>query len=155
VHKGYISPNPVISLSDSRDNSSLISILLLLQTCKCIVTALTHSAVITDLQLSSDRTYFITSSKDKTARLIESNTLSPLKLYETDTPLNSAAIVPKYQDFVIIGGGQEARDAATTNQRYGKFECRFWHKILGEEVGRVKGHFGPINTIAVHPDGRR
>ena len=28
-----------------------------------------HMDVVTDLQLSSDRTYFITSSKDKTARV--------------------------------------------------------------------------------------
>jgi translation initiation factor 3 subunit I len=34
----------------------------------------------------------------------------------------------------------------TTSLRQGKFETRFWHKVLEEEVGRVKGHFGPINT---------
>ena len=42
----------------------------------------------------------------------------------------------------------------TTSARKGKFEARFWHKILEEEVGRVKGHFGPLNTIAVHPSGK-
>ena len=36
----------------------------------------------------------------------------------------------------------------TTSLRQGKFETRFWHKIFEEEVGRVKGHFGPINTCA-------
>jgi translation initiation factor 3 subunit I len=60
----------------------------------------------------------------------------------------------------------------TTSLRQGKFETRFWHKVFEEEVGRVKGHFGPINTyvflggfpllvcsqlaiarIAVHPAG--
>ena len=35
----------------------------------------------------------------------------------------------------------------TTSRRQGKFETRFWHKIFEEEVGRVKGHFGPINTL--------
>lgn len=34
----------------------------------------------------------------------------------------------------------------TTSLRQGKFETRFWHKIFEEEVGRVKGHFGPVNT---------
>jgi hypothetical protein len=34
----------------------------------------------------------------------------------------------------------------TTSLRQGKFETRFWHKIFEEEVGRVKGHFGPLNT---------
>lgn len=41
----------------------------------------------------------------------------------------------------------------TTSARQGKFEARFWHKIFEEEVGRVKGHFGPLNTISVHPQG--
>ncbi|CAG8489115.1 9359_t:CDS:2 [Paraglomus occultum] len=112
-----------------------------------------HSDVITDLQMSPDRTYFATSSKDKSAQLFESNTLNPLKKYVTDCPLNSASITP-IQDFIIVGGGQDAMQVTTTSMRQGKFECRFWHKILEEEVGRVKGHFGPINTIAVHPDGK-
>jgi translation initiation factor 3 subunit I len=47
---------------------------------------------------------------------------------------------------VLLGGGQEAMDVTTTSLRQGKFETRFWHKVLEEEVGRVKGHFGPINT---------
>ncbi len=36
----------------------------------------------------------------------------------------------------------------TTSLRQGKFETRFWHKIFEEEIGRMKGHFGPINTYA-------
>lgn len=60
-------------------------------------------------------------------------------------------------------------NVTTTSLRQGKFETRFWHKVYEEEVGRVKGHFGPINTyvlksefaicpptshrIAVHPAG--
>lgn len=61
-------------------------------------------------------------------------------------------------------------NVTTTSMRQGKFETRFWHKVYEEEVGRVKGHFGPINTwvfprcvlsktahidssIAVHPKG--
>ncbi|CAG8494963.1 13168_t:CDS:2 [Funneliformis caledonium] len=112
-----------------------------------------HTDVITDLQMSEDRTYFITSSKDKSAQIFESNTLVPLKKYITDAPLNSASITP-IQEFVILGGGQDAMQVTTTTMRQGKFECRFWHKIFEEEVGRVKGHFGPINTIAVHSDGK-
>lgn len=58
-----------------------------------------------------------------------------------DTPLTL------YQ--ILLGGGQEAMNVTTTSARQGKFETRFWHKILEEEVGRVKGHFGPINTYVV------
>jgi translation initiation factor 3 subunit I len=49
---------------------------------------------------------------------------------------------------VLLGGGQEAMSVTTTSLRQGKFETRFWHKVFEEEVGRVKGHFGPINTLS-------
>jgi hypothetical protein len=100
-------------------------------------------AQVTDLQWSQDRTYFITASKDKTAKLISARDLELLKTYVSDTPLNSATITPK-KDFVILGGGQAAMDVTTTAARQGKFEARFYHKIFEEEVGRVRGHFGPL-----------
>jgi len=112
-----------------------------------------HMDVVTDLQLSEDRSYFITSSKDKTARLHDTRTLRVMKSYQTETPLNSAAIAAK-KPYILIGGGQEAMSVTTTSTRQGKFETRSWHKLFEEEVGRVKGHFGPINTIAVHPSGK-
>lgn len=101
------------------------------------------NAQVTDLQWSPDRTYFITASKDKTAKLISARDLEVLKTYTADTPLNSATITPK-KDFVILGGGQAAMDVTTTAARQGKFEARFYHKIFEEEVGRVRGHFGPL-----------
>ncbi len=78
-----------------------------------------HSDTVTDLQLSNDRTYCITSSKDKSARvsvLLEKfmfnirlisgtdsrlkihdiKTLQVLKTFTTETPLNSASIMPSY-----------------------------------------------------------
>ncbi|ROV92351.1 hypothetical protein VMCG_09147 [Cytospora schulzeri] len=108
---------------------------------------------VTDLQWSPDRTYFITASKDKTARLISARDLELLKTFVADTPLNSAAITPK-KDYVLLGGGQAAMDVTTTAARQGKFEARFYHKIFEEEVGRVRGHFGPLNTVAADPTGK-
>ncbi|KAI8079748.1 WD40-repeat-containing domain protein [Halteromyces radiatus] len=113
-----------------------------------------HDELISDLQFSPDRTYLITSSKDKTAKIFDVDTLEQKKTFSTDTPLNSASLTPKFQEFVIVGGGQDAMNVTMTSARAGKFESRFYHKILEEEVGRVRGHFGPINTIAVHPDGK-
>ena len=71
-----------------------------------------------------------------------------LKTYVTETPLNSAAIAP-FKPYVLLGGGQDAMSVTTTSARQGKFETRFWHKIFEEEVGRVKGHFGPLNTYVL------
>jgi translation initiation factor 3 subunit I len=96
---------------------------------------------IMDLQWSPDRTYFITASKDKSAKLINARDLEVMKTYIADTPLNSATITPK-KDFVILGGGQDAMGVTQTSSRQGKFEARFYHKIFEEEIGRVRGHFG-------------
>jgi translation initiation factor 3 subunit I len=109
---------------------------------------------VTDLQWSSDRTYFITASKDKTAKLIDAKTMDVLKTYVADTPLNSAAITPEPTNYVILGGGQAAMDVTTTSARQGKFEARFYHKVFEEEIGRVRGHFGPLNYVAVDPTGK-
>ena len=108
---------------------------------------------------------FVTASKDKTAKLISSNNLEIMKSYSADTPLNSAAITP-VKDYIIVGGGQAAMDVTTTSARQGKFEARFYHKIFEDEIcklllfdragsqsnnflGRVRGHFGPLNYVAV------
>ncbi|KAK4999511.1 translation initiation factor eIF3 subunit, partial [Elasticomyces elasticus] len=64
-----------------------------------------------------------------------------------------AAIVPG-KEYVVLGGGQAAMDVTTTSARQGKFEARFYHKIFEEEIGRVRGHFGPLNYVAVDPLGR-
>ncbi len=45
-------------------------------------------------------------------------------------------------------------DVTTTSTRIGKFDARFFSLIFEEEFGRVKGHFGPINSVAFHPDGK-
>ncbi|OBA23703.1 WD40 repeat-like protein [Metschnikowia bicuspidata var. bicuspidata NRRL YB-4993] len=107
---------------------------------------------VTDIQFAQDdNLYFITSSKDKTAVILDVDTLEILKVYKADAPMNTAAITPR-KNFVILGGGQEARNVTTTLESQGKFEARFYHKIFTDEIGRVKGHFGPLNTVAVHPD---
>jgi len=54
----------------------------------------------------------------------------------------------------VLGGGQDAMDVTTTSTRIGKFDSRFFHLVFEEEFGRVKGHFGPINSVAFHPDGK-
>ncbi|CRG88217.1 Eukaryotic translation initiation factor 3 subunit I [Talaromyces islandicus] len=107
---------------------------------------------INDIQFSADRTYFITASKDKSAKILSSRNLAILKTFPADTPLNTAALTAK-KDYVILGGGQAAMEVTTTSARQGKFEARFYHKIFEDEIGRVRGHFGPLNTIAVHPAG--
>lgn len=112
-----------------------------------------HLSVIQDMQLNRDMTMFVTASKDTTAKLFDVESLACLKQYKTERPVNSAAISPIY-DHVVLGGGQEAMDVTTTSTRAGKFDSRFFHLVYEEEFARLKGHFGPINSLAFHPDGK-
>lgn len=111
-----------------------------------------HNKQVMDLQRDKDLTCFISASKDNTAKLFDIETLKEMKTYKTEKPVNSAAISP-IKDHVLLGGGQEAVDAAVYS-RAGKFEARFFHLIFEEEFGRVKDHFGPINSVSFHPDGK-
>lgn len=96
---------------------------------------------------------FVTASKDTSAKLFDSDSLMCLKTYKTERPVNSAAISP-ILDHVVLGGGQDAMEVTTTSTKAGKFDSRFFHLIYEEEFARLKGHFGPINSLAFHPDGK-
>lgn len=111
-----------------------------------------HSEKVNDIQKSFDEMMVITASKDMVSKLLDINSMQIIKTYKTDRPVNSAAISP-IKDQVVLGGGQEAMEVTTTSARTGKFDARFFHMIFEEEIGRVKGHFGPINSLAYHPDG--
>ena len=112
-----------------------------------------HSDSVQDLQLSHDMTYIVTASKDCTAKVFDAETLKEMTSYKSDRPLNSAAASPLFEQ-IMVGGGQEARDVTTTSSRAGKFEICFYHRIFENEIGRLKAHFSPINTLAFHPDGK-
>ncbi|BBG94638.1 Transducin/WD40 repeat-like superfamily protein [Prunus dulcis] len=80
-------------------------------------------------------------------------TLTLIKTYLTERPVNAVAMSPLL-DHVVLGGGQDASAVTTTDHRAGKFEAKFYDKVLQEEIGGVKGHFGPINALAFNPDGK-
>jgi translation initiation factor 3 subunit I len=120
-----------------------------------------HHAPVTSMNFTEDRMLMITSSKDMTAKLWAMDKGEPelIKTYKTDRPLNDAAISPLYDNdtpkyHVMLGGGQDAKDVTTTASTSGKFEAMIWHMIFEEEIGQVRGHFGPMNTLAWFRDGR-
>lgn len=112
-----------------------------------------HEDAIQDMQVSPDGSYVITASLDKTAKLVDIDSLEVLKTYKTGRFVQSAAVSPLF-DHVLLGGGQDASQVTTTSAKAGGFEARFFHKVYAEEFGNVRGHFGPINTVAFSPDGR-
>ncbi|KAI9342885.1 WD40-repeat-containing domain protein [Obelidium mucronatum] len=112
-----------------------------------------HAKDVTDIQFSNDKSHFMSSSKDHTAYLTDAKTLKIMKRFVTERPVNSAILSP-IRPHVVLGGGQDAMAVTTTSLKGNKFESRFYHAVFEDEIGRIKGHFGPINTLAFHPNGR-
>ena len=112
-----------------------------------------HSGSIMSFMLNEEKTLMLTSSADRTAALWDVADMKVLRRYGADVPVNAAAISP-LRDHIVLGGGQEAMNVTTTSASAGKFESRFHHLVFEVEMGRVKGHFGPIHTLAFHPTGR-
>lgn len=112
-----------------------------------------HDDRVNRITFSRDKSMFITASKDCSAKLVDPFTLEVIKTFRTDRPVNGAVISPTHPH-VLLGGGQDAQNVTTTDGSQGKFETRFFHSIYGEEFARVRGHFGPINALDVHPFGK-
>eukprot|EP01099_Mayorella_cantabrigiensis_P000555 TRINITY_DN1248_c0_g1_i2.p1 TRINITY_DN1248_c0_g1~~TRINITY_DN1248_c0_g1_i2.p1 ORF type:complete len:349 (-),score=79.69 TRINITY_DN1248_c0_g1_i2:107-1102(-) len=112
-----------------------------------------HKKAVNGLSWSKDKTFFVSASDDFTAKVFDARTCQCLKTFETDKPVNAAAISP-YMHHVIVGGGQEADAVTTTHGKAGQFQVRFFHEIFENELGSIKGHFGPINALAWAPDGQ-
>lgn len=112
-----------------------------------------HEKKINRLQMNRSKTLFITSSADCTSKLYDAVNLKHLKTYTTDRPVNDA-VISETKDHILLGGGQEAMSVTTTSGKVGKFETRFFWLVYEEEFGTVKGHFGPINALAINPNGR-
>ena len=107
-----------------------------------------HDKKINRISFNLEKTLFITSSADFSAKLFDSVDMKHFKTYKTDRPVNDA-VISETKDHILLGGGQEVMSVTTTSGKVGKFETRFFHLVYEEEFGTVKGHFGPINALAI------
>lgn len=112
-----------------------------------------HNKPIKSITYNKDKTMFITASGDHTAKLYDVRSLECLKTYNSDRPLNAASISP-IMNHVIVGGGQDAMNVTVTSSKVGHFQVDFFHTVYMEYMGNVKGHFGPVHTVAFNPDGK-
>jgi len=112
-----------------------------------------HKRMIMDLQKTPDNVALLSASKDHSAKLFDAKTLQHLKTYQSERPVNSAAASP-IRDHIVLGGGEEAMSVTQTGAQQGQFESKIYHMIFEDEFARLKGHFGPINSLAYHPDGK-
>jgi translation initiation factor 3 subunit I len=113
---------------------------------------LAHEGEVTCLRANRDKTLFITSSADHTCKLWNTRDLVCLHVYNAETRMNGCAISPLMLH-VFMAGGQEARDVTTSDTSAGHFETRI-HDLVGqEELARIPGHFGTVNTLDINPNG--
>ena len=119
-----------------------------------------HLASIKRGHFSSDYRLFVTAGEDMRVKLWNPLTWTELATFQSDRIINDAALHPLYRAedkfgkrHIIAGGGQKASEVTTTGAQEGRFEALIYHFVQGEELGKVRGHFGPINSIAWHPKG--
>ena len=67
------------------------------------------------------------------------------------SPLFCSPVNPKFH--MVMGGGVAAIMAAMTGGHSG-FEAHVCNIMHENEVGKISGHFGPINSIEFFKDGR-
>ena len=63
-----------------------------------------HDKKINRIYFNRDKTLFITSSADFTAKLIDAVDLKHHKTYKTDRPVNDA-VISEHKDHILLGGG--------------------------------------------------
>jgi len=136
-----------------------------------------HLASVKRGHFSSDYRLFVSAGEDMRVKLWNPVTWTEIATFQSDRILNDAALHPMYRggkvlgsllpagvskgqeiatvmkQHIIAGGGQKAADVTTTGAQEGRFEALVFHFVQGEELGRVRGHFGPINSIAWNPSG--
>lgn len=111
-----------------------------------------HKKKINCMSWNADKTLLLVGSADNTAKLFDVVDWKVWKTFETEVPVNAVAISP-IKEHVFVAGGQDAMNVTMTIANSGKFETKLFHMVFGDEFGIVRGHFGPVNTIALHPDG--
>jgi len=112
-----------------------------------------HDGPITSLKSDKDCITYITASKDGKAKLFDIRSYECIKTYNVGRPINCSDISP-LMEHIIMGGGERAEDVTTSISTTEQFQVRFYHSIYEEELEKVLGHFGPVNSISFNPDGR-
>nr|CAD7444695.1 unnamed protein product [Timema bartmani] len=102
-----------------------------------------HAGSINDMQMNKDGTMFITASKDKTAKLFDSDSLMFLKCYKTERPVNSAAVSPIFDHFHIMYTGNIYKNKDQTVLFLVHPKAHGPHKIM------ARMHHGSIYNLLI------
>lgn len=111
-----------------------------------------HTSKITKLRPSNCRTFLISSSVDSQAKIIDMENLNVMKTFVCEEPINSAVLFGT-NDKLICVGGINARDV-TQSKGKNKFDTKFFDVITTEQIGYYTTHYGTINCVDVHHEGK-
>jgi len=112
-----------------------------------------HDKEITTLKFSRDKNCFITASKDNTCKMYDTKTCECIKTFVAGKPFYDAVISP-IMPHVFVVGGQDVSTVTTAIADSAQFRARIFHTIYATEIGSIAGHFAPVNSITLSPDGK-
>ncbi|MGL5899463.1 MAG: hypothetical protein ACRCZW_07330, partial [Lactobacillaceae bacterium] len=92
-----------------------------------------HNGQITNIKSSLCSTFFISSSTDAQAKIVDCEDLNSIKTFVSEESINSADIFIT-NDKVVCVGGIDARDVTTTNGKHG-FDTNFYDVVTSEKIG--------------------
>lgn len=101
----------------------------------------------------------LATAADNGSKIIDPETFEVLRYFKQELPMNAVSISPLFcADYrpkfhTVMGGGVSAIMAAMTAGNAG-FEAHVCNVLHGNEVGKISGHYGPINSIEFFRDGR-
>ena len=94
-----------------------------------------------------------TCSNDMTCKVLNPLTFEVYIKFDKKAAVRCAFFYPLYDKetlkkfHIFIGGGQDAKDVALTGNKDSSFETRIFNLITGDDLGQIKGHFGPVHSI--------
>ena len=100
----------------------------------------------------------LATAADNGSKIIDPETFEIIRYFKQELPMNAVSISPlfcaeKPKFHTVMGGGVSAIMAAMTAGNAG-FEAHVCNVVHGNEVGKISGHFGPINSVEFFKDGR-
>jgi translation initiation factor 3 subunit I len=135
-----------------------------------ILTEKLHTDIIQDFDYDDKSGLLLTVSKDGKAIVTDLKSLTIMNTYTAENPkrqLNVCKFSPNVSKLCgekvdesllkfhcIFAGGQDSKNVTTTHTKEGGFEVILFNLLDDSNVGSVAGHFGPVNAIAISPDGR-
>jgi len=121
-----------------------------------------HADAIVSFTFSKDKLFLFTCSRDETYCMLDPDTLEKIRVWNFHgsiarcialSPLYKPNSKPVERYHILIGGGQDEKEVTTTRKK-GGFEIRLVNYVTNEELAEIKGHFGPVHSLAWAPDGK-